>query len=63
MSWLYISGNQRHGGVLRVGGPNPEGEREGGSFKPRTNEHEKESTEIHYHVLHTTLILTGQVLK
>ena len=37
---LYIPRNQRHGGVLWVGGPNPGGERRGGgSFEAKTYKH------------------------
>lgn len=54
MSWFYISGNQRHGGVLGAGGPNPERERtEGESFEQRKQTLAmglKDSAEIHYNI-------------
>lgn len=44
MPRLYISRNQRHGGVSWIGGPNPEGGREGGSVEPKTYKHKRTKT-------------------
>lgn len=42
VSRLYIPRNQRHGGVLSIGGPNPEVGRGSGSFKPKTYKQTKD---------------------